>query len=128
MPPLVQFLTLANVFRLSAFSFMIAPAIKKPPIWVLPDPSKDPSWYGETWVNYPLNRGLSPLNMGQVLRARCQFRIIMNEFCNTAYSGGYKIDLELANHFRGRLESWYHGLPESLTPRRIVLPGHLQLQ
>ncbi|KAM0359728.1 hypothetical protein ACHAP4_003332 [Fusarium culmorum] len=40
-----------NWETLSAFSFMIAPAIKKPPIWVLPDPSKDPSWYGETWFS-----------------------------------------------------------------------------
>jgi hypothetical protein len=107
---------------------MFAPLIKEPPVWTPPDPSKDPFWYGETWVNYPLNHGLSPLDTGEVLRARCQFRIIMNEFCNAAYSGESKIDLNLAHHFRGRLESWYHGLTESLTPKRIVLPGQLQLQ
>lgn len=117
---------LYNWETLSAFSFMIAPVIKKPPVWALPDPLKDPSWYGETWVRYPLNHGLLPLNMGQVLRERCQFRIIMNEYCNAAYSG-YKIDLDLAYHFHGRLQSWYHELPESLIPKRIVLPGHLQL-
>ncbi|KAF0638647.1 hypothetical protein FPSE5266_04706 [Fusarium pseudograminearum] len=117
---------LYNWETLSAFSFMIAPVIKKPPVWALPDPLKDPSWYGETWVRYPLNHGLLPLNMGQVLRERCQFRIIMNEYCNAAYSG-YKIDLDLAYHFHGRLQNWYHELPESLIPKRIVLPGHLQL-
>ncbi|GKU05642.1 nitrogen assimilation transcription factor nit-4 [Fusarium langsethiae] len=118
---------LYNWESLSAFLFMFAPLIKEPPVWTLPDPSKDRYWYGETWVNYPLNHGLSSLDMGQVLRARCQFRIIMNEFCNAAYSEGSKIDLNLAHRFRGRLESWYRDLPESLTPKRIVLPGQLQL-
>ncbi|KAF5231123.1 hypothetical protein FAUST_9429 [Fusarium austroamericanum] len=61
---------LYNWETLSAFSFMLAPLIKKPPVWVIPDPSEDPYWYGETWVKYPLNHGLSPLNMGEVLRAR----------------------------------------------------------
>ncbi|KAL3601600.1 hypothetical protein FPOAC2_05869 [Fusarium poae] len=118
---------LYNWETLSAFLFMFAPLIKEPPVWELPDPSKDRDWYGETWVNYPLNHGLSPLDTGNVLRARCQFRIIMNEFCNAAYSGGSEIDLDLAHHFRGRLESWYRDLPESLTPKKIVLPGQLQL-
>ncbi|RGP70996.1 nitrogen assimilation transcription factor nit-4 [Fusarium sporotrichioides] len=118
---------LYNWESLSAFLFMFAPLIKEPPVWTLPDPSKDRYWYGETWVNYPLNHGLSPLDMGQVLQARCQFRIIMNEFCNAAYSEGSEIDLNLAHRFRGRLESWYRDLPESLTPKRIVLPGQLQI-
>ncbi|RGP76742.1 hypothetical protein FLONG3_5182 [Fusarium longipes] len=118
---------LYNWETLSAFLFMFSPLIKEPPIWTPPDPSIDPSWYGETWVSYPLNQGLTSLDMGQVLRARCQFRIVMNEFCSAAYSGESRIDLDLAHHFRRRLESWYRGLPESLTPRRIVLPGQLQV-
>ena len=107
---------------------MFAPLIKEPPKWALPDPAEDVFWYGEVWVNYPLNRGLSPSYMGEVIRARSNFRIIMNKFCDMAYSEGSTVDLYLAHHFRERLEGWYNNLPESLTPKRIVLPGQLQLQ
>jgi hypothetical protein len=54
--------------------------------------------------------------------------MIMNEFSDTAYSEGSKVDLYLAHHFRERLEEWYNNLPEPLTPKRIALPGHLQIQ
>ncbi|KAF9771796.1 hypothetical protein IL306_010542 [Fusarium sp. DS 682] len=117
-----------NWEALSGFSLMRPPLIKKPPKWPLPDPLGDPSWYGEVWVKYPLNHGLSPMYLGQVLRARSQFRIIMNEFCAAAYSEESKVGIDLAYQFRERLEGWYSNLPDSLTPRRIVLPGQLQLQ
>ncbi|KAH7147859.1 hypothetical protein DER46DRAFT_514185 [Fusarium sp. MPI-SDFR-AT-0072] len=116
-----------NWETLSAFSFMLSPLIKEPPKWPLPDPSEDPSWYGEIWVKYPLNHGLSPMYLGQVIHARSQFRIIMNEFCDAAFSEGSKVGVNLAYQFRERLEEWYENLPASLTPRRIVLPGQLQL-
>ncbi|EWY81238.1 hypothetical protein FOYG_15513 [Fusarium oxysporum NRRL 32931] len=117
-----------NWETLSAFSFMLSPLIKEPPKWPLPDPSEDPSWYGEIWVKYPLNHGLSPMYLGEVIHARSQFRIIMNEFCDAAYSEGSKVGVNLAYQFRERLEEWYENLPALLTPRRIVLPGQLQLQ
>lgn len=94
----------------------------------LPDPSKDAQWYGEIWVQYPLNQSRSPLHFGQVFRARCQFRIIMNEYCRIAYSEGPGLTFEKANELCTRLRSWYDGLPGPLLPKTIVLPGHLQLQ
>ncbi|VZI05496.1 unnamed protein product [Fusarium fujikuroi] len=112
---------------LSAFSFMLSPLIKEPPRWPLPDPCEDPSWYGEIWVKYPLNHGLSSMCLGEVIHARSRFRIIMNEYCDAAYSEGSKVGVSLAYHFRGRLEEWFESLPASLSPRRIVLPGQLQL-
>ncbi|KAM0425507.1 hypothetical protein ACHAPT_009296 [Fusarium lateritium] len=112
---------------LVAFSFMLPPLLKKPPKWPLPDPSEDIQWYGEIWIKYPLNHGLSPSCFGHVFRTRCQFRIIMNEVCDAAYSEGSKITLDQAHGFRERLEDWYHNLPGPLQPRTIVLPGHLQL-
>ncbi|KAG9495310.1 hypothetical protein J7337_013548 [Fusarium musae] len=112
---------------LSAFSFMLSPLIKKPPKWPLPDPSEDPSWYGEIWVKYPLNHGLSSMCFAKVIHARSRFRIIMNDYCDAAYSEGSKVGVSLAYQFRERLEEWYENLPASLTPRRIVLPGQLQL-
>ncbi|KAH6884387.1 hypothetical protein B0T10DRAFT_493135 [Thelonectria olida] len=118
---------LYNWETLVAFSFMLPPLLKKPPIWPLPDPSQDAQWYGEIWVKYPLNRSLSPSYFGHIFGARSQFRVIMNEVCEAAYSKDSEITLDKANRFRKRLEWWYNGLPGPLQPRTIVLPGHLQL-
>ncbi|EEU40043.1 uncharacterized protein NECHADRAFT_11983, partial [Fusarium vanettenii 77-13-4] len=112
---------------LVAFSFMIPPLLKKPPEWALPDPARNVQWYGEIWIKYPMTNGLSPSYFSHVFRARCHFRIIMNEICDAAYSEGSGITLDKANGFRERLESWYRSLPVPLQPRTIVLPGHLQL-
>ncbi|KAJ3537587.1 hypothetical protein NM208_g6252 [Fusarium decemcellulare] len=118
---------LYNWETLVAFSFMLPPLLTKPPDWPLPDPAEHSHWYGEIWVKYPLNHSLSPLCFGQVFRARCQFRIVMNEFCNAAYSQGSEVNLAMARGFLERLRSWYDGLPATLVPKTIVLPGHLQL-
>lgn len=107
---------------------MLSPLIKKPPVWPLPDPLQDPSWYGEVWVKYPLNHGLSSSCASEVFRARSLFRIVMNEFCDAAYSKDSEVDIDLAYQLRERLEGWYNSLREPLTPKRIVLPGQLQIQ
>ncbi|KAI1016547.1 hypothetical protein LB503_010434 [Fusarium chuoi] len=65
--------------------------------------------------------------LGEVIHARSRFRIIMNKYCDSAYSEGSKVGVNLAYQFRGRLEGWFESLPASLSPRRIVLPGQLQL-
>ncbi|KAI1842379.1 hypothetical protein JX266_011420 [Neoarthrinium moseri] len=112
---------------LVGFSFMFPPLLREPPHEPLPDPSEDEQWYGETWVRYPLNQTLSPSYFGQVFRAKCQFRIIMNEFCHLAYSKGSNVTLSKANKLLSRLRGWYNDLPHPLRAKTIVLPNHLQL-
>ncbi|KAM0214261.1 hypothetical protein ACHAQD_005469 [Fusarium lateritium] len=51
----------------------------------------------------------------------------MNEFCDAAYSEESEVDIDLAYQLRDRLEDWYNNLREPLTPKRIVLPGQLQI-
>ncbi|KAF5669948.1 NirA-like nitrate assimilation regulatory protein [Fusarium heterosporum] len=116
-----------NWETLSASTLMQPPLIKKHPRWTLPNPSEDPSWYGEVWVRYPLNHGLSPCYIGEVLRAKSQFRVITNEFCEAAYSKNSKMDVSLAYHFYEKLEQWCDSLPGPLTPKRIVLPGQFHI-
>lgn len=118
----------AQSFRLVGFSFMLSPLLKQPPDWPLPDPLEDARWYGEIWLKYPLTNNLAPSYFGQVFRARSQFRVIMNEFCQVAFSKGSKTTLGKANELYARLTSWYDGLRGPLLPKTIVLPGHLQLQ
>jgi hypothetical protein len=109
---------------------MAPPLLKKPPIYPLPDPSENALWYGEVWLKYPLSHNLVPSNFGQMYRAKSQFRVIMNEFCQTAYIEGEesKVTVDIANELLYKLQSWFNGLPGSLLPKTIALPGQLQLQ
>ncbi|EHK27097.1 uncharacterized protein TRIVIDRAFT_21401, partial [Trichoderma virens Gv29-8] len=119
--------TLFNWETLVGFSFMFTPLLKEPPSWTLPDPSHDTNWYGEIWLKYPLTNVLSPSYFGHIFLAKSQFRIIMNEFCCTAYSEGSQVTIEKGYELRLKLRRWYDGLPGPLQPRTIVLPAHLQL-
>ncbi|KID87760.1 hypothetical protein MGU_04998 [Metarhizium guizhouense ARSEF 977] len=118
---------LFNWETLVGFSFLFPPLLKTPPDWPLPDPSKETGFYGEVWVKYPLTRNLSPSYFGPVFKARSEFRIIMNAYCQAAFSEGSQVTVEKANEFLSRLRCWYDGLPAPLQPKTIVLPGHLQL-
>ncbi|KAL6803079.1 hypothetical protein GGI42DRAFT_19984 [Trichoderma sp. SZMC 28013] len=119
--------SLFNWETLVGFSFMFTPLLKYPPNWALPDPSQDGNWYGEIWLKYPLTDTLSPSYFGSVFRAKSHFRIIMNEFCCTAYSEGSQVTVDKAYELLNKLKHWYHGLPGPLQPKTIVLPAHLQL-
>lgn len=118
----------ADSLRLIGFSFMFVPLLRTPPHWQLPDPSEEEDWYGELWVRYPLSSHLLPLHFGQVFKARCQFRVIMNAACQLAYLEGSQLNIDMASDLLLQLKSWYNGLPEPLHPKSVVLPGHLQLQ
>lgn len=107
---------------------MFAPLLRDPPGWRLPDPSEQPDWYGEIWINYATSDRLLSSSFGLVFQARSRFRIIMNEACQTAFSKDTEMDLVTASLYLSRLKSWYGDLPSPLLPESIVLPGHLQLQ
>lgn len=107
---------------------MFAPLLSLPPDWPLPDPSTEDEWYGEIWVKYPMSNRRLPSYFGQVIKARSQFRIIMNEACQIAYSKGSEMNFDKANKLLSQLKLWYDNLPGPLQPKTIVLPGQLQLQ
>ncbi|KAK8023274.1 Nitrogen assimilation transcription factor nit-4 [Apiospora marii] len=114
---------------LVGFSFMIPPLLKEPPHDPLPDPAKDAQWYGEIWVKYPSSQVLTPTYFGYGFKAKCDFRLLMNEFCHAAYStgSGGSVGLDEANKLRKRLVAWYDGLSRPLLPENIVFPSQLQL-
>lgn len=119
---------ITETYRLVGFSFMFAPLLSEPPKWPLPDTSELTEWYGETWVKYPQSKYLAPSHIGDLLKARSQFRIIMNKACRIAWSINSEMSLEEANELFSRLQIWFDALPASLLPKAIVLPGQLQLQ
>lgn len=109
---------------------MTPPLLKEPPIYPLPDPSENALWYGEVWLKYPLSHSLVPSNFGQMYKAKSQFRVIMNEFCQMAFINDQvsMVTIDLANELLYKLRSWFNSLPGSLLPWTIALPGQLQLQ
>lgn len=109
---------------------MIPPLLEQPPHDPLPDPAKDAQWYGEIWLKYPSSQVLTPACFGYGFKAKCDFRLLMNEFCHAAYStgSGGSVSLDEANQLRKRLVAWYDGLPRPLLPENIVFPSQLQLQ
>jgi len=120
--------SVAEPLRLVGFSFLFPPLLEKPPEVPLPDASENGRFYGEIWVKYPLAQSLVPSHFGHVFKARCQFRVIMNDFCRAAHSKGSALTLEKADELHSRLRGWYDGLPAPLLAKNIALPGHLQLQ
>lgn len=109
---------------------MAPPLLTEPPIYPLPDPSQNALWYGEVWLKYPLSHSLIPSNFGQMYKAKSQFRVIMNEFCQAAYMKKTEsmMTLRIADELVHKLQDWFNGLPASLLPKTIALPGQLQLQ
>ncbi|KXH40931.1 hypothetical protein CSIM01_08418 [Colletotrichum simmondsii] len=119
---------LYNWETLVSFSFMIPPSVKEPPDWPLPDPANDGGWYAEIWLKYPLVPDLQPTHLGHILRERARFRVIMNQYCDAAFSSEGTFSLDEAKRLHEQLKSWYGDLPEPLKPKTIALPGHFQLQ
>ncbi|KAF5716035.1 nitrate assimilation regulatory nirA [Fusarium mundagurra] len=115
-----------------SYQFMTQPLLKTPPKTSLPDPDRDPDWYGEIWLKYPSSSTLVPLRTGLVFRAKMSFSIVLNEVMleiqedsTDSYlfkHGGKKI-LEIAEV----LDTWYKDMPEPLSPTKIVSPSQLKI-
>ncbi|KAK8103262.1 hypothetical protein PG984_016408 [Apiospora sp. TS-2023a] len=94
---------------LVGFSFMIPPLLDQPPHNPLPDPAKDS------------HQVLTPAYFGYGFNAKCDFRVIMNDFCHAAYStgSGGSVSLDEANKLGKRLVKWYDNLSRPLLPENI---------
>lgn len=115
---------------MACFQFFRTPLLKEPPEWALSDPSTDASWYGETWVKYPLSEELLSTNHSHVFYSIAQFRVILNEIANQSFghSGSRKgLSLEETYKYSLRLEEWFQNLAEPLSAKNVVLPSQLKL-
>lgn len=119
-----------KVFSHISFHSFIRPIIENPPEAPLPDPNKNPQWYGEILLKYPLVQAHYPTNFPSYFKALCEFRIILNDV-GLYYFGGAarpKPTFDGAAALYYRLEGWFKSLPESLMPERIVFPSQFRLQ
>ena len=117
----------------SASRFSRSPYSKQPPEASLPSPAENPAWYGELYLKYPVSQQLYPVKFGEIFKAKAEFRVILNElglrlFAHQNAAADDRLSNRDASEFCSRFKRWYQALPESLSPRKVVLPGHLTLQ
>ncbi|KAK4188607.1 hypothetical protein QBC35DRAFT_495907 [Podospora australis] len=105
------------------------PLLHAPPEMPLPEDASG-SWYGEIWLKYPLEDTLYRSYCGDLLKAKTEFRIILNEISFTCFGG---TDLQVmpprdkVARLYSRLQAWYANLPNSLLPKNIVFTGQMKL-
>ncbi|KAF5026003.1 hypothetical protein F66182_1905 [Fusarium sp. NRRL 66182] len=115
-----------------SYQFMTTPLLKTPPRNPLPDPDRDPDWYGEIWLKYPSSSVLVPLRYGITFKAKMELSIVLNEAMLeiSDYKDGNDSAQDAAKrivNMAKRLEAWYQALPEPLSPSKIVFPSQLKL-
>jgi hypothetical protein len=109
--------------------------IKTTPVTPLPDPSKDPAWYGETWVHYPASQKPVSLHHGYVCKAKAELAQIINALDARLWGTAKESDaapippsIDTILEYSSRLQNWFHGLPSCLTAAEIVFPFQLKIQ
>lgn len=123
----------ADKHSLQAYALLEPPLIQTPPAAPLPDPADDPDWYGQIWLQYPLDPKLYSAHFPQQFRAQAKIRTIMNDgwlrlLRRGPSHSGVGPGLHQAYEFSARLRRWYDNLPAPLSPGQITLPSQLMLQ
>lgn len=107
---------------------MTQPLLTAPQKTLLPDPERDPDWYGEIWLKYPSSLTLVPLWIGLVFKAKMSLSVVLNEAMlevdkdstdSYLFQNGGKNIVEMTE----RLDTWYKSMPEPLSPTKIVSPS-----
>ncbi|OTA95752.1 hypothetical protein M434DRAFT_393609 [Hypoxylon sp. CO27-5] len=111
------------------FYFSRRPYVKDPPAYPLPDPLLDPGFYGEVWIRYPLGQRLYPTNLGCIIKSNFELRKLMNDMAAELFEDDKPchMSVEKALECKSRLDAWFVGLPDPLTPTKVVLPDHIKI-
>ncbi|RKL36356.1 hypothetical protein BFJ70_g7287 [Fusarium oxysporum] len=125
-------LTAWSLFHWQCYQFMIQPLLKAPPKTPLPDPDRDPEWFGEIWLKYPSSSTLVPLRLGLLFKAKMRFSVVLNEAMlevekdstdSYLFRNGATRIIKIAE----RMDTWYKAMPEPLSPTQIVSPSQLKI-
>ncbi|KAK7736065.1 hypothetical protein SLS63_003586 [Diaporthe eres] len=118
--------------RSAGYYFMRRAWLSEPPEVSLPDPDKNPAWYGEFALVYPPSTAPTPMHWPHTFRAMCGLRVIMNRVAYEAFRDHHPhvvagLPRDTALEIQSRLREWYAGLPGPLEPKTAVFPSHLRL-
>ena len=99
-----------------------------PPLTPLPDAEKEPDFYGEIWLNYPLDSTLQPMHLGSTWHALLRHGILLHEFATKRAKADVEATRRAVYELALGLKIWYHSLPSILQPSKISLPLHYKIQ
>ena len=104
--------------------------MQSPPKVPLPAQDGHQNLYGDLYLQYPLQEGLSSTNYGDLFRAVSMLRVILNDIAAVAFNEERLNSLSADRwlDFRDQLETWYLGLPVSLLPKSIIWPAQFAMQ
>lgn len=105
--------------ELGYYFFHQPPYLDRPPVDPLPDPTTEPEWYGETWLQYPRSGVLVPTHLGHNMKLKCDLNVIKSDIATEWRGSSRLFSLERARHYHRRLEAWYQKLPAPYTPQRV---------
>ncbi|KAF2108725.1 hypothetical protein BDV96DRAFT_587169 [Lophiotrema nucula] len=112
------------------YYFFKPPLLEEPPKIALPDPSKDPTWYGHIRVRYPQNAMPVDTSFGFTFRAACKLRVIMNAITSAMFKKPgelTRLSTDTTLTLYSKLCDWFVQLPEPLLPQRIVFPNQIKI-
>jgi hypothetical protein len=115
-----------------SYQLMTVPVLQTPPRNPIPDPNRDPDWFGEIWLKYPSTSILIPIRVGITFQTKMNFAVVLNEALLDYHGQSDEDDLAQNGAARimavvQKLESWYQTLPETMVPSKIVFPSHLKI-
>lgn len=115
---------------LMAYGQTTQPLCGSPPKTPLPDAVENPSWYGEIWFRFSSTSALFCTHFGQLFQAKVQLWTFAHNVSARFYKEKITIKPSVTQVMEcyAELKRWYHHLPLSLKPNRIVTPYHIQLQ
>ena len=97
----------------------------------LPDGEQGTSWYGEFYLQYSLSPSLFPAYHAHTVKGIASLRTILGDIACRAFREGKRVHClawDEVMEYKVRLDKWFEGLPEPLTPQKIVFPWHLKIQ
>ncbi|QKD52297.2 uncharacterized protein FOBCDRAFT_179942 [Fusarium oxysporum Fo47] len=124
--------TFCSSLLVNAILAVGCPLLKAPPKTPLPDPDRDPEWFGEIWLKYPSSSTLVPLRLGLLFKAKMRFSVVLNEAMlevekdstdSYLFRNGATRIIKIAE----RMDTWYKAMPEPLSPTQIVSPSQLKI-
>ncbi|EMD84689.1 hypothetical protein COCC4DRAFT_155428 [Bipolaris maydis ATCC 48331] len=105
--------------ELGYYYFHKPPHLERPPVDPLPNPTAEPDWYGETWLQYPQSGVLIPIHLGHNMKLRCDLNVIKGDIATDLLGSSSHFSLERARYYHDRLEAWYQKLPAPYTSQQI---------
>ncbi|KAM3497815.1 hypothetical protein MY10362_008848 [Beauveria mimosiformis] len=115
---------------MQSFYYRQEPLIREPPDTPIPDVKRDPSWYGEIWVRYPLSSTPVPTHFGSVANATMELRSLMHAISRTFFNVHRTTgnpSRETIDGFCQSLDAWFRQLPSPLTANAMLLPSHIRV-